>query len=302
MIERNYNNIPEELRNLKQWVCFKAEQVTKADGSIKYEKRLINPYTGKWAKINDPNDWAFYKNAKEQMKKYKCDGISLCLTDKEGKYLRNDIFCIDLDKVLEKPETLEFTHFESSKIYDMFKGKTYIEFSMSGTGLHIFGFGKLKRPCMFRKGQMEMYDSNRFMSVTGAKTPDSTNSLASLEKELRKANSDFIGLPKIQTETIVRGVASESDLELIQKIRNSRQGSKFSQLFDHGSTGDESADDFALCRILAFWTRNNEFQMDSIFRQSALMRPKWDKIHGSNMTYGQMTIRNAIAKSGVTRK
>lgn len=301
MIERNYDAVPEELKNLKQWVCFKAEQVIKEDGSIKYEKRLINPYNGKWARVNEPGDWAFFKNAREQMKKYNCDGLSLCLTDKEGKYLRNDIFCIDLDKVLETPKDMIFEHFESSKIYEMFKGKTYIEYSMSGTGLHIFGYGKLKRPCLFRKGQIEMYDCSRFMSITGVKTPDSTSSLSYLQKELREANNKFIGKPVVIEQQVNRGTATESDFELIQKIRNSRQGKKFSQLFDNGATGDESSADYSLCKILAFWTRGDERQMDSIFRQSALMRRKWDEMHGQ-ITYGTMTMRNAIASTTTFRK
>ena len=41
--------------------------------------------------------------------------------------------------------------------------------------------------------------------------------------------------------------------------------------------------------------------MDSIFRQSALMRPKWDRMHGSQ-TYGNKTINNAILKNGATRE
>ncbi len=300
MIEKNYNNIPEELKVLKQWVCFRAVESKEKPGKL--DKELINPYTGFPASPINPRHWSTFSIALKQMEKYKLDGISFCLTDLEGKDLRNDIFCIDLDKVLYESENINvFQHFEANKIYQMFKGKTYIEYSMSGKGLHILGVGNLTKPTRNRKGAIEMYDNKRIMSLTGARTPDSTDTLGKLEKELREANLKYIGeVEKIDTTNINRGELSESDSELIDKIRNSRQGAKFSQLFDRGSSGDESSDDFALCRILAFWTRNDESRMDSIFRQSALMRPKWDKIHGSQ-TYGQMTIRNAMAKSGTTR-
>ena len=48
MIERNYDNIPKELKGLKQWVCWKAEKEVLPDGSEHYVKRLVNPYNGKW--------------------------------------------------------------------------------------------------------------------------------------------------------------------------------------------------------------------------------------------------------------
>lgn len=296
MINRNYDNIPKELIKLKQWVCYKVEQ--NEDGH--FEKRLINPYNGRWAKINEPNDWAYFSIAKKQMEKYNCDGLALCLTDIKGKDIRNDIFCIDLDKVLEIEQTIKFSDIEAKKLYEMFKGKTYIEYSISGRGLHILGIGNLEEVGN-RKNAIEIYDKKRFMSLTGAKTEHSAMNLGNVEKQLREAHKLYIGEQSKQQTVIIKGELEESDSELIDKIRNSRQGVKFSQLFDNGSsTGDESADDFALCRILAFWTRNDSFAIDRIFRQSALMREKWDKKHGSE-TYGQMTIRNAISKSTVVR-
>ena len=300
MIERNYNNIPKELKKLKQWVCYKVEEDAERPGHP--VKRLINPYNGKWARVNEPRDWAYFSIAKKQIEKYGCVGISICLTDIKGKDIRNDIFCIDLDKVLMFEQSTDFSHFESFKIYEMFKGKTYIEYSIGGLGIHILGIGNLKKDSRYRKGAIEMYDKARFMSLTGAKTSDSTDSLGELEYELRTANEKYIGKPEVfDSSKVNRGTISETDSELIEKIRNSKQGAKFSDLFDRGDiNGDESASDFALCRILAFWTGNNESRMDSIFRQSALMRPKWDKIHG-NQTYGQLTIRNAIAKGSITR-
>ena len=295
MINRNYENIPKELIKLKQWVCYKVEN---KDGH--FEKKLVNPYNGKWAKSNEPNDWAYFSIAKKQMEKYNYDGLALCLTDIKGKDIRNDIFCIDLDKVLEMEQTTKFGDIEAQKLYEMFKYKTYIEFSISGKGLHIFGIGNLQ-DAGNRKNAIEIYDKKRFISLTGAKTEHSTMNLGNVQMELKKAHKLYIGEQVKRQAVIIRGELEESDNELIEKIRNSRQGAKFSQLFDNGSlAGDKSADDFALCRILAFWTRNDSSAMDRIFRQSALMRDKWDKQHGSE-TYGQMTIRNAISKSTVLR-
>lgn len=301
MIERNYDNIPKELKGLKQWVCWKAEKEILKDGSEHYVKRLVNPYNGKWARVNEPRDWAFFSIAKKTMEKYNYDGLSICLTNIQGEHIRNDIFAIDLDKVLLEPQTTEFSHFESSKIYEMFKGKTYIEYSMSGKGFHILGVGNLEPGSRKRKGEIEMYDCSRFMSLTGAKTPDSANTIQDTQNELRKANKEYIGEVQPINVRVERGEISESDAELIEKIRKSKQGKLFSELFDCGCvSGDDSSDDFRLCLILAFWTRNNESRMDTIFRQSALMRQKWDR-QQSGSTYGRITIRNAIANSNATR-
>ena len=301
MIERNYDNIPKELKGLKQWVCWKAEKVTKPDGTEKYEKRLVNPYNGKWARVNEPRDWAFFSIAKKTMEKYNYDGLSICLTNIKGEHIRNDIFCIDLDKVLFEQQTTDFNHFESSKIYEMFKGKTYIEYSMSGKGLHILGYGNFVEPYKKRKDVIEMYDKARFMSLTGVKTPDSTDSLENLEEDVRKANKLYIGDVEPVKEKVIRGDLFETDAELIEKIRKSKHGKKFSELFDYGGvSGDDSVDDFNLCLNLAFWTRCNESAMDRIFRQSALMRRKWDRPQTGG-TYGSVTIANACQISNAQR-
>ena len=56
----------------------------------------------------------------------------------------------------------------------------------------------------------------------------------------------------------------------------------------------QSDADMAFVSMLAFWCGNVEEQIDRIFRSSGLMRDKWDR-HTGDSTYGQITIRNAVA-------
>lgn len=89
------------------------------------------------------------------------------------------------------------------------------------------------------------------------------------------------------------------DAELLRRMFASKSGAKIQRLFD-GNTedygGDHSAADMALCNHLAFFTGKDPARMDAMFRQSGLMRPKWDVRHsGDGDTYGQMTIAAAIA-------
>lgn len=88
-----------------------------------------------------------------------------------------------------------------------------------------------------------------------------------------------------------------SDEAVLQRIRSSKQGPKFDQLWKgdtSSNNGDDSASDLALCNILAFWCGpNSNSQVDRLFRQSGLMRDKWDEKHGAK-TYGETTIDKAF--------
>lgn len=86
------------------------------------------------------------------------------------------------------------------------------------------------------------------------------------------------------------------DDEVIDLIRNSKQGERFSKLFDEGDTSaysdDDSSADMALMSMLPFWTKGNAAQMERIFNRSALaLRDKWNE----REDYRQMTINNALA-------
>lgn len=49
----------------------------------------------------------------------------------------------------------------------------------------------------------------------------------------------------------------------------------------------------AFCSMLAFWCQKDIAMMDRIFRQSQLMRDKWDEKHGRD-TYGNITLQKAV--------
>ncbi|MBJ8113856.1 DNA primase, partial [Bacillus cereus group sp. N6] len=65
---------------------------------------------------------------------------------------------------------------------------------------------------------------------------------------------------------------------------------------------DHSASDLALCNHLAFWTGKSATRMDAMFRETSLIRDKWDVIHFSdtNETYGERTIGKAISSTSTT--
>lgn len=94
-----------------------------------------------------------------------------------------------------------------------------------------------------------------------------------------------------------------SDAVLIEKACSTSV--RFNRLWN-GDTSDyrhnHSDADLALCNSLMWWTNGDVNRVDSLFRMSALMRPKWDEPRrdkqGYNSTYGMNTILTAYDSFG----
>jgi putative DNA primase/helicase len=105
-----FKNIPEELKQLQQWVCHK-------------NKVPFNPLTGAPAKAGQPDTWARFKDAVKAVGNY--DGIGF-------EFNNNGIVGIDLDKVIAEDGTVSAEALEIVAMLD-----SYTEYSPSGKGLHI---------------------------------------------------------------------------------------------------------------------------------------------------------------------
>ena len=91
---------------------------------------------------------------------------------------------------------------------------------------------------------------------------------------------------------------SRSDAEVLRRALAAPNGAKFRALWNGDlrayidpQTGQPNASsaDFALVRLLVYWTNGDVAQVDRLFRQSALYRPKWDaQQSGHGFTYGQV--------------
>lgn len=87
-----------------------------------------------------------------------------------------------------------------------------------------------------------------------------------------------------------------SDSELLDRIFYSARGYGIEALFrgDISSYSSHSEADLALMSHLAYWTNGDANRMDRLFRQSGLMREKWDERHG-DQTYGEKTISRVLS-------
>jgi putative DNA primase/helicase len=286
MAKHMQNGIPAELKTLRQWVMWRYEG--------REEQKTKVPYTpdGQHARSNDQTTWNDYQSCIDALPRF--DGV--------GIMFANGLVGIDLDHHVDVQGQL--TDFARRVVAQL---PTYWEISPSGHGLHALCFGAL--PQCGRKNtewQIEMYSAGRFFTVTGAHLEGTPEMVAHLSNELAELHQwVFRECSPKKPHLLAAAPTQPNDLDdsdLIDRAMQASNGIDFGRLW-RGDTsahgGDDSSADLALCNHLAFWTGNDVGRIDALFRQSGLMRSKWDERHASDgRTYGRMTIDKAI--SGTT--
>lgn len=308
-LEKKYEKIPLEIKKTRRWVGYKVET---RDG--KQTKIPYNAILGTYAKSNDSSTWTTFEVAISGCVKYKFAGIGFMLG--EDSETNTHYLGIDLDNHNED----DFQQIANDFIETL---NSYTEYSHSGKGIHIICKGT-KPIGRCRKSNIEMYDNGRFFTMTGnviknLPISDRNEEIKTLWKKYIETeeqpyvnvnNSDENGITfgkNYRAVTLERAPTNIGDYELMDKIRSSRYGVEFNNLYNGDTSAydnDHSRADFALCKILAFWTGCNKLQMDRIFRTSGLMREKWEQKrnktnrHGIALeagTYGSQVIELAIA-------
>jgi len=146
----NQNNIPEELKKLRQWVCWNMVET----GNGKKTKVPYNPTKPESkASSNDPNTWGTFREAIMEFNFGKFSGIGFVFT--EGDPYSG----IDLDKCREDGRINRF----ALEIVSRFN--SYAEVSPSGNGVHIIIRGKIDK-AIAEQG-FEVYSKERYFTVTG---------------------------------------------------------------------------------------------------------------------------------------
>ena len=172
----DYTTIPQELKAISQWVCWIGEH---RDG--KFNKYPVNPKTGRNASHSNASTWTNFTIAKafhEQQKPVEvtvnrgkkterkvtgiADGIGFVFS-KDDPHVGIDLDnCRDLKTGEIEPWAQELIQL----------AKTYSEVSPSGTGVKLWGKGRIpgnkgKRNDHYQTGGIEMYPHHRFFTVTG---------------------------------------------------------------------------------------------------------------------------------------
>lgn len=277
------SNIPDELKQLKNWCVWKFE---KRNG--KRTKIPFNAATGEFAKSNDKSTWSSYETA---VNAEGVDGIGFFF---EPPYLGIDIDDIDDDlHRFKQGDKLDNIVSEFNEAF-----KSYTEVSPSGNGLHIIVKGKIPGSRR-RKGNIEMYDSGRFFTMTGKTIGKYKNVTEVSEQVFKTIYEKYLPDNTVKyptTNNYQQNIHNLSEIDVINEIYKSKQAKLFDDLmkgnYEPYYTSHSEAD-MALANILAFWCARDYSQMDSIFRQSNLYRDKWDEKR-KNSTYGEQTLFKAI--------
>ncbi|WP_373483310.1 AAA family ATPase [Acetobacterium sp.] len=267
----DYRNIPEDLKNLPHWVLRKG-------------KMPVNPNTGYGAKAGEASTWGTFEQCLAMVKDY--DGIGFEFND-------NSIVGIDIDHCIDEIGLLSK---EARSIVERLN--SYTEISPSGTGLHIFVYGDIpeKGRKHTEKG-VEIYKSGRYFTVTANVYGDLKpvehrgTEIMELFEELFPQGGKPVG-----SDQTYNPPCNRIPQEIYSIVQRSAQCEKFFNYFHGmGLSEDESSNDIGFCNMLSFWTGKDPDLMDQIFRESKLMRDKWDRKESTFGTYGNRTIQKAIA-------
>lgn len=291
-----YEKIPEDLKKLPCWICWKAVPDTRSHSGIK--KIPIAPATGAAASSTDPASWTDFETAVKASENY--SGIGFVFDGRSG------YFGVDVDDISDSVK--DFLNGSTDNIAGEFilSLQSYTELSQSGNGVHIICKGKLPTGSR-RRGNVEMYETGRYFVMTGNviaaySVADCTETVKPLhEKYLGNDSKKAVSTQKsagVPQDTFTG--CTDSIAERLEKARLSKQGKLFSDLMDgnfESYYNSHSEADLALCNILAFWLGRDPDAVDSVFRTSGLMRDKWDRKQ-SGSTYGRLTVQKAISECG----
>ncbi|BDH62137.1 hypothetical protein MTP04_22670 [Lysinibacillus sp. PLM2] len=288
----DFNSIPSELKALPQWILWRKEKRNGKDTKIPYQ---VN---GEMAQANNRRTWSTFATAVKFYMEGGYDGIGFVFS-RQDNYIG-----IDIDKCVVdgKPNTF------ATEIIDTLD--SYTEFSPSGKGIHIIIKGNLPQSVLGTgrkntKHGLEIYSYGRYFSFTGDR--ENSNEIFERTDELAEVfekyfdDSDLQG--RINLAEFEKDEIKISNESLWEKMFRSKNGDEIRSLYNGNLINDDhSASDLALCNHLAFWTGKSATRMDSMFRETGLMRDKWDVIHfrDTNETYGERTIGEAIKSTTTT--
>ena len=257
--------------------------------------------TGKMASSTDSSTWCSFDSAVASVARVGGSGVGFVFGP-DRAYTG-----LDLDHVLHDGVL------EPGYQWVVDAAGTYTEVSPSGDGLHLYFRGsKPEGADRCRKGGVEMYDHDRFFTVTGVPytgcrdvacrpgiVERAYRTWIEPVEETRQATLADAAAVRNDGGNGCDGVDGMTDDELIDRMVRSRNGSEVRALLDGDMSAygnDHSAADIALCNKLAFWCAGDEARMDRIFRSSGLMRDKWDSRRGGT-TYGAQTIGRALQQA-----
>lgn len=323
-----FQNIPQELQTVPNWVNWRYHE---DPSKPKPSKMPLNPNGLKAAKQNDPITWGTYATVCGNIWNRPELGIGFELGTPDRP---TGFICVDLDHVLTDGKITDPAALDIFETLDSYTEITpggdglhiWIKAAITEDRrkrkgiIEIYGTGRYLTVTGDRYGNRETIEERtaeikeiieKYLTDPAA-DPQQPQEPAPVFSPVGTSNAapqtqpgaldwndtiqdDYDPWDAAGTPVTTWDGTGDSDNDVIQKMTN--RDSKAAALWRgdiSGNGNDHSAADQALINKLVYWTNGDAAQVDRLFRQSGLMRPKWDVKHSQGKTYGQMTIEKAM--------
>jgi primase-polymerase (primpol)-like protein len=265
-------NIPLEMRNLRQWIVWRSEE---RDGKTTKVPYCVNGY--KKASTTNPQDWDSFNNVMSALTNPKdrpFSGVAFIFTREAG------LVGIDLDHC-RNAETGEIEPWAQAIVQEL---NSYTELSPSETGLHIIVRAVLPEGGN-RKGRVEMYSWGKSFATTGLRYEKSS--------------------PSVETRDIAdlhaRMLRGELDPAPPVYAQGKYAGASTTGVIRPDGTVDESALDFKMVANTAkkLKTRDAEAIEAEVRRQDVERFERRERVKGSrgDQSYWEFTISRYLKKT-----
>lgn len=274
----------DELKALPQWVTWKLE-----DRGGKPTKVPYRADGAGLASVTDASTWSTVDEAKSRTKLSGQSGVGFVVT-------AADCFAaIDIDKCRD-PETGEFAGWAQAIVDRL---DSYTEITPSSEGVRVWVKAQLgpgRNRGKVATGGVEMYDHDRYFTVTGQHLALTPTTIEDRQAELDELRAElFPPAPPAPPQTPSGSTVAQSpaltDGEVLDLARAAKNGDKVRQLLAGNTGGYASASeaDQALLSCFAFYTQDTD-QLDRLYRGSGLYREKWER-----EDYRRRTIEKALS-------
>jgi len=291
-----FDNIPTDLKNRKQWVLWK--QITLAGKPTKVPYQV----NGREADSSDPKTWSTYEAVVEHYKAHSNEHAGIGYV-----FDPLDPFAgVDLDNCIGEGGAIEP---QAKSILDLLS--SYSEISPSGKGIKIFVKAQLpvkvgdpQRPQLGFKHpknpEVEIYFGKRFFTLTGERIPDYPATIEDRNSELTAIFRELFADRGYFGEGITRLARDESPRSTAPGDISDKLAAIFAadpklraDFFTPAAVGERSDREFNLCARL--WEAG--LTEEEIYAAMDLSpQEKWHE--RPNDAYHLMTIRKAAAKAG----
>lgn len=217
--EANLNEfakVPDELKEREQWIVWRFEPRADMYGNVKLTEPAFNPKTGQYANLKNPETWSSFKEAVAvyQSSRGLYRGIGFVLTEDDP------YFAVDLRECFRDEPTSQLTY----KILEELD--TYTEYAIDSCRggpmkirLHQIGIGSIPEGATHDLPNIEMYDRERYVSITGSCYRSLILPIRQCQEPLNTIHASLFGsqpLPSPQKTASSSASDLESDLESAQ--------------------------------------------------------------------------------------